>query len=171
MRFGKTRMFLYLNGIIAIGLLIYFLVWITGSTTSGKLVAPFYSTKIRAEYIVNDKTYAGSYMRYNVPYNEYTVSIRYLRFAPQYSRINSFMGIVAEPLVWWMVFLIASSFLLLTNNTVFSRGTVFQLKRKFPWISMEEYFPLPWWFRHNGETAGDAPAAGKKQSELPDHKN
>lgn len=154
MRFGKLRMFLYLNGAIAIGLMIYFTVWMLGSKTTGKLTHPFYDTKIRAEYRVGEKTYSGSYMRYDVPYQVYSVSLRYLRFAPSYSRVNSFMGIFAEPLAWWLVFLIASSFLLLSNNTVFSKGTVFQLRKKFPWISMDEYFPLPWWYREPRENTG-----------------
>jgi hypothetical protein len=71
------------------------------------------------------------------------VQVRYLKFHPQTSRVNSFMGIWAEPLGWWGVFLLASAMLLLTQNAVFSKGTIFQLHKKFPWISMEEYFPFP----------------------------
>jgi hypothetical protein len=38
--------------------------------------------------------------------------------------------------------------LLLMPNAVFSRGTVFQLQKKFPWILMDEYFPEPRsWYR------------------------
>ncbi len=53
------------------------------------------------------------------------------------------MGLYAEPLGWWLVFLLASSMLLLMPNTVFSKGTKFQLQKSFPWISMDEYFPAP----------------------------
>jgi hypothetical protein len=52
------------------------------------------------------------------------------------------MGMFAEPLAWWLVFLIASSMLFLMDNTVFSRGTTFLLQKKFPWLSMDEYFPF-----------------------------
>jgi hypothetical protein len=59
----------------------------------------------------------------------------------------------AEPLAWWLVFLLASAMLLLMPNTVFSRGTMFQLQKKFPWISMDEYFPAPgnWYRREKGK--------------------
>ena len=51
----------------------------------------------------------------------------------------------------WLVFLIASSMLLLMTNTVFSKGTMFQLHKKFPWISMDEYFPQPGGWYHQRE--------------------
>jgi hypothetical protein len=57
-------------------------------------------------------------------------------------------------LAWWLVFLLASAMLLLMPNTVFSRGAMFQLQKKFPWISMDEYFPAPgnWYKREKKES-------------------
>jgi hypothetical protein len=167
MRFGKLGMFLYFNGVIAIGLLIYFGLWMLGNKTTGKVVAPFYDTKINAEYIVGETTYYGSYMRYDLPSRVYTIPLRYLPYAPSYSRVNSFMGIFAEPLAWWSLFFVSSALLLLTDNTVFSKGTVFQLKRKFPWISMEEYFRLPWWYSASDDhDQSDPPHNADTQKEI-----
>jgi hypothetical protein len=52
------------------------------------------------------------------------------------------MGILAEPLAWWLFFSLAIGALLLIDNSVFSKGTTFQLHKRFPWISMDEYFPV-----------------------------
>lgn len=142
MQFGKRTMFLFLNGAVLLLLLLYFLFWaIAGNTTEGKIVRPYQATKITIEYSVEGKTYTESYMRNGVPFTKTKVSIRYLQFSPSYSHINSFMGFLAEPLAWWMVLLVGSAMLLLTNNTVFSKGTIFRLHKGFPWISMDEYFP------------------------------
>lgn len=72
------------------------------------------------------------------------------------------MGIAAEPLAWWLVFLLASAMLLLTHNTVFSRGTIFQIQKKFPWLSMDEYFPedARWWYEKT-EQASQKPVKPK----------
>lgn len=70
------------------------------------------------------------------------------------------MGIFAEPLAWWLVFLIASAMLLLTNNAVFSKGTIFILQKKFPWISMEEFFPISW---NENEFSDNTPPPTRKK--------
>jgi hypothetical protein len=141
----KLKMFLLLNGSIAAGLLLYFLLWICSPTITGDLVTPYEPTMITVRYQVKGKTYKETFMRNGIDYQNRRVSLRYLALDPEVSRVNSFMGSFAEPLAWWLVFFIASSMLLLTNNTVFSKGTIFRLQKKFPWISMEEYFPASWY--------------------------
>jgi hypothetical protein len=143
MKIGKRKMFFGLNGLIALGLFFYFSIWIFSRTVTGDMVRPFEPNKLTVRYIVDGKTYKESYMRNGWNYQRTKVPIRYFIFNPQISRVNNFMGIFAEPLAWWLVFLIASAMLLLTNNGVFSKGTIFILQKKFPWISMEEFFPLP----------------------------
>ena len=141
MRFGKLKMFLLLQGIAVFVLLCYFSIWMISGKTTGTLIRPYFSNTMNISYQVGPKTYTRSYARYDVPFGELKVPIRYLLFSPSSSRVDSFMGLLAEPLGWWLVFLLASSMLLLTDNTVFSKGTVFQIHKKFPWLSMEEYFP------------------------------
>jgi hypothetical protein len=142
MRFGKVKMFLLLNGLIASMLFLYFTPWLFSVPTNGKIVSPYESTTIHVQYLANGKTYSDSYMRNGIQFSQRSISIRYLSFHPQTSSVNSFMGLWAEPLAWWSVFLLATAMLLLTDNSVFSKGTIFQLQKKFPWISMEEYFPF-----------------------------
>lgn len=141
MRFGKLKMFLLLQGIAVFVLLCYFSIWMISGKATGTLIRPYYSNTMNISYKVGSKTYTRSYARYDVPFGELKIPIRYLSFLPSSSRVDSFMGLLAEPLGWWLVFLLASSMLLLTDNTVFSKGTVFQTHKKFPWLSMEEYFP------------------------------
>ena len=158
MHFGKRTMFLLLNGFVLALLLLYFIFWmVIGKTTDGKIVRPYQPSKITIEYMAEGKTYTGSYMRNGMPFSKTKVSIRYLPFAPATSIVNSFMGFMAEPLAWWGVWLVATSMLLLTNNTVFTKGTVFHLHKKFPWISMDEYFPA------EGEQQSYRYNAGSKQ--------
>ncbi|MGZ5191893.1 MAG: hypothetical protein ACXWCZ_12855 [Flavisolibacter sp.] len=144
MKIGKLKMFLGLNGLIAIGLILYFSVWIFSRTVTGDMVRPYEPNKLTVRYQVEGQNYQQSYMRNGWDYRKTKVPIRYFVMNPELSRVNTFMGIFAEPLAWWLVFLIASAMLLLTNNGVFSKGTVFILQKKIPWISMEEFFPIPW---------------------------
>ena len=143
MRFGKTRMFLVLNGIIAIFLVIHFSTWLLSPKTIAAIVPPYNANTISVQYEVEGNTYMGKHLRNEIPFYQKTVEVHYYLFNPAKSRIISYLGLFAEPLGWWLVFLLASSMLLLMPNTVFSTGTMFQLQKKFPWISMDEYFPAP----------------------------
>jgi hypothetical protein len=141
MQFGKTRMFFYFNGSIALILALYFSPWLFGRVTMAKVITPYEVTTILLQYEANGKQYTGGHMRNDIPFQQRMVRIRYLNFHPSSSRIDSFMGMWAEPLAWWSVLLVASAMLLLMPNGVFSKGTIFHLYKKFPWISMDEFFP------------------------------
>lgn len=155
MHFGKLKMFLGLNGLIAAGLLCYFSLWLAGTTVKGTIVSPFLANTMTVTYKAGGKTYTASFMRNETPYAARSVPVRYLNFRPSVACIPTFLGLWAEPLAWWGMFLFVSALLLLTNNTVFSKGTVFHLHRRFPWISMDEYFPDA-----GNPPAGQGPMAG-----------
>ena len=143
MRFGKTTMFLLLNGIIAFALVIYFTTWLLSAKTVAVIVPPYNANTINIQYEVEGNMYVSRHLRNEIPFYQKTIEVHYYLFNPAKSRIISYLGLFAEPLGWWLVFLMASSMLLLMPNTVFSKGTMFQLQKKFPWISMDEYFPAP----------------------------
>jgi hypothetical protein len=165
MRFGKRTMFLALNGSIAFLLLVYSCIWMLGRTTTGIITTPYAVTTIQVSYSVEGVGYFKNYLRNDLDYGSREVSIRYLPFDPAFSRINSFMGILAEPLGWWMIFFIASAMLLFIDNPVFSKGTMFQLQWRFPWISMDEYFPLP----KNDEQSTEGYEPGKRAKRKKTH--
>jgi hypothetical protein len=142
MRFGKLRMFFILNGIIAIILFVHLGRWLFSETTTGNIILPLSPNTITATYYVDGHVYTGTFLRNEIPYAATAVKIRYLHRDPSTSRIDSFYGIYAESLGWWLVLLISFSIILLTNNMIFSKGTVFEIHKRFPWISMEEYFPV-----------------------------
>ena len=143
MRLGKTRMFLLLNGSIAFVLILYFGTWLLSPETTALIVPPYNANTINIQHNVDGEIYHESHLRNEIPFYQKEINIHCFIFHPSSSRINSFLGLYAEPLGWWFVFLLASSMLLLMPNTVFSKGTKFQLQKKFPWISMDEYFPAP----------------------------
>ena len=141
MQFGKRTMFFAINGLVGLGLLVYFVFWLLCSTVNGTIQRPLQSNIMLVQYEVNNQFYTMAFMRNGYPFAERGVSVRYWGANPKVARINSLLGFAAEPLAWWLVLLIASAMLLLTNNTVFSKGTRFQLHRGFPWLTMDEFFP------------------------------
>lgn len=141
MQFGKRTMFLIVNAPFAVGLLIHFTIWmLAGVRTTAAVVQPLPNT-LGVRYSVDGKIYTATHLRSGTPYRAEKVAIRYLNYKPEASRIDSFQGLWAEPLSWWAVWLAASAALLLTNNTVFSKGTQFRLQRRFPFLQMDEFFP------------------------------
>jgi hypothetical protein len=170
MQFGKIKMFLLLNGLIFLFLCFYFAPWLFSNAVTAKIVTPYEANTIHVSYSVNGKNYFDDHLRNGIEFSQRFVPLRYLTFHPQSSRINSFMGIWAEPLAWWSVFLVASAMLLLTHNAVFSKGTIFKLHKKFPWISMEEYFPLnnSWLYRWNSAASNeDSSSSSSKKEQWP----
>lgn len=169
MKISKLSMFLWLNGIIAFFLLIYFSIWLTGEKTTARVVPPYAASKVTGEYVVDGIIYRNSYLRYDVAMRDTEFEITYFKNRPSSSRIYSFMGIAAEPMAWWFVFLLASSMLLLTDNLVFSKGTIFRIQKKFPWISMEEYFRLPWYASRNEDFRASDGEAKRPEKRLTGH--
>lgn len=151
MRFGKRTMFVILQGLALLILLLHLGRWLFSDTVEGRVTTPYSATVMTVHYTVEGVEYVDTYMRNGYPLTPRTVEIRYLTYKPSTSRINTFMGIGAEPLAWWLVISVALATLLLTDNTVFSKGTTFRLHKRFPWISMDEYFPIKsrWFYRQN----------------------
>jgi hypothetical protein len=177
MRFGKLTMFLILQGLILLVLAVHLGRWLFSDTVEGQVTTPYSATMMTVHYTVDGIGYADTYMRNGYPLTPKTVGVRYLTYNPSISRIDSFMGIGAEALGWWFVISLGLFSLLLTDNTVFSKGTIFQLHRRFPWISMDEYFPIKSrWFYRGGQGeygAGKSPdkGANPRKQQLPDHTN
>lgn len=141
MQFGKRRMFFYVNAPFAFVLLIYFSVWSFGSVRTIATISLPLPNTLQITYVAKGITYQAAILRNGVPYYQTTVPLRYLRWWPMQCRQDSFLGLFAEPLGWWGLWLLATAVLLLTPNSVFSKGTRFKLQRRFPWVSMDEFFP------------------------------
>jgi hypothetical protein len=142
MRITKRKMFLLLNGTIAVALCLYFGFWILSPKVIGEIQHPLQnSTTMIVKYTVDKEQYTNTILRNGISFLETKVLLCYSKSNPAKCRIYSYMGLFAEPLAWWLVFFLASSILLLTNNSVYSKGTVFIVQKKRPFIYMEEYFP------------------------------
>lgn len=159
-------MYALLQALMALVLLVHVGRWAFGETTTGRITTPYSVTTLTVQYWAKGQVYTDNFMRYDIPYAQGQVSVRYLPHKPSVSRINSFIGIWAEPLAWWLFFTIGISMLLLTDNVVFSKGTTFHLHRRFPWISMDEYFPIrDRWFSRNARTHQSPPRHPSPQNE------
>lgn len=158
MRFGKRTMVAALQGLMLLILLLHLGRWLFAGVVEGRVTTPYSATVMTVHYTVDGVPYTGNYMRNGFPLASRTAEIRYLTYNPSQSRINSFMGIAAEPLAWWLVLSVVIAALLLTDNAVFSKGTTFQLHKRFPFISMDEYFPIKsrWFHRNRGNGYGQA---------------
>lgn len=163
MQFGKLRMFFYFNGLIAASLLLYFAPWLFSNVATAKVITPYGVTTIQLQYEANGKQYSNEHMRNDIPFQQRTVRIRYLKFHPASSKVDSFMGMWAEPLAWWSVLLLASAMLLLTHNAVFSKGTIFHIHKKIPWISMDEFYP----YHGYDQATGNKNEAGNRKPVSP----
>lgn len=165
MRFGKRTMYFILQGIMLLILLLHLGRWVLSGVVTGRVTTPYSATMMTVYYTVDGVEYANDYMRNGHPDGSKTAEVRYLTYNPAKSRINTFMGIAAEPLAWWFFISLGVSALLLTNNAVFSKGTQFQLHKRFPWISMDEYFPIKsrWFHRdyRNSYNRGTPPPKSK----------
>ena len=156
-------MYFILQGIMLLILSVHLGRWLFSETTEGVVRSPYSATVLTAHYKVDGIAYTNTYMRNGYPFTPKSVIIRYLTHKPSVSRINNFMGIGAEPLAWWLFFSLSISALFLTNNTVFSKGTTFQLQMRFPWIIMDEYFPIKSrWFRKHGNPVEESSYADEK---------
>lgn len=164
-------MFFILQGIMLLILLLHLGRWLFSGVVAGRVTTPYSATMMTVYYTVDGVLYANEYMRNGHPVGSKTAEVRYLTYNPAKSRINTFMGIAAEPLAWWLFISLGVSALLLTNNAVFSKGTRFQLHKRFPWISMDEYFPIKsrWFHRSNrkGHDMGTPPPNTKEPERHP----
>lgn len=142
-------MYFLLNGIIAFFILVYSAIWFAAPATLGSINNPYSSSVMDVSYKAGEEEFTETFMRYDVDLRAREVTVSYLPFNPSSARIRSFMGIAAEPLGWWVVILLASTMLLFTDNFVFSKGTEFRLQKKFPWIWMDEFYRLPWYYRND----------------------
>lgn len=152
----KLKFYILLQLLAIAVLLTYQGMWLISNTTEGRIEnfgSDSYRYKRKKErsgsmtvsYKVNGITYKEEYTRNETPLTQKTVCIRYLLFAPSISNLDSFIGQWLGSLIVLLIFFLASSMLLLLHNTVFSKGTLFELNRRFPFIQMHEFFP------HNGK--------------------
>jgi len=165
MRFSKLAMFLTLQGIILLVLAAHLGRWLFSDTTEGAVTLPYSVTMMTVQYSVHGRSYSETYMRNGYEFTARTVPVRYLTYNPAKSRVNSFMGILAEPLAWWLFLSLGLGALLLIDNSVFSKGTRFQVHKRFPWITMDEYFPIKGrWFYNQQRRQGNEGQPASRES-------
>ena len=148
MKFTKTWFYIFLH-IVFIGLiLLYQSIWFYKSnTTEGKVLiltkmAPKGEKKniqtIVIRYVVGntiyDKPYTTDILRDKI------VRMRYLTFAPDWSRPDTFIGNWLTLLVVYFVFFLFTSITLLIDNDLMPGGTRIAFRRRKPWV--EILFPI-----------------------------
>lgn len=87
-------------------------------------------------YQAGDKTYQNEVMRNGVSLFEQTLPVRYLQFAHASSRPIGFRWEWQGFLIFYGIFLVVSSVVLLTDNETFPRRSALYFTRKKPFINM-----------------------------------
>jgi len=149
----KFKFYVLLQLLSIVLLLLYQSIWLFSSTTEGRIenfgrqLGRRVSKRVEnsgtmvVSYTINGTTYEEEYTRNETPLWQKTVRIRYLLFAPSISNLDSFIGQWLGPLIVLLIFFLASSMILLMHNTVFPKGTLFELSRLYPYIQMHEFLP------------------------------
>ena len=127
-------MFLFLNGIIATFLLLYFGSWLISGNTVANIVPSYNANSMKIQYRVNENIYTGNHLRNDIPFSQKQITIKYFVFNPSSSRIASFLGMYAEPLAWWFVFFTGFGHAIVNAEHRFFQGHYVSIAKK---ISMD----------------------------------
>jgi hypothetical protein len=153
MLLNRTQLYVIVQTIALAIFLGYQGFWMISGTTQGKILnfsgvyindqneAIKKSGPMVVEYIVKGVTYVEGFNRHETPLGKKNVPIRYLLFAPQVAHLNTFLDQWMESLVLLGIFSLVTASLLLMQNSVFPKGTLFELRRKYPYILSHEFYP------------------------------
>jgi hypothetical protein len=141
MKLSKPLAYLFFVGCIIAILICYQGMWLFSKTTEGEILNFGHDPRKRyrsienvtVQYIVNNKIYIDTYLRNGLNGTAKKISIRYLSFAPSFSRLNTVIGNWGLVLVVLAISIPSLSIFFLIQDIV-PNGTVFILTRSFPFI-------------------------------------
>jgi hypothetical protein len=148
LEFSKFRFYLLLQGIVVFSILLYQLVWfVFGETVMANCKANFYATHghkdleensgtLLYNYYVGENFYEDYATRNGTPLAQTEVEIKYLRFAPSISRINSYYGSWLGFIIAYGLFLVITSLMFLVPNDTMPANSFIYFSKQKPWIHM-----------------------------------
>jgi hypothetical protein len=148
LEFSKFRFYLLLQGIVLFSILLYQLVWfVFGETTIANCKANFHATHGHKDLEENSGTllynyYAGEYFyedyttRNGTPLAQTEVEIKFLRFAPNISRLNTYEGNWLGFIIAYGIFFTITSLIFLIPNDTMPANSYIYFSRQKPWVHM-----------------------------------
>jgi hypothetical protein len=137
----------FLLQFIFIGLvMLYQLLWFFGGTTmadcsitSNDLTyknSIINSGTLSYRYRVNEKIYDDYTTRNEVPLEQKEIEVKYLKFWPSMSRVNTFEDNWLGFMITYCLFFVFSSIFLLIDNDTIPNRSYFYFTKKKPWINI-----------------------------------
>ena len=153
MTLTRLKMYLYIQGFLLLLFFGYQGIWMISGITEGTIVnfSGVFSDKNKTtfgeagpmvvRYTVNNVVYEEGFERNDFPAAARTAPVRYLLFAPQIAHLNTFIDHWLEPIVILTILSLVAALLFLMQNSVFPRGTLFELSKRYPYIQAHEFYP------------------------------
>ena len=153
MTLTRFKMYLYVQALLLLLFILYQGVWMISGVTEGTIVnfAGVFSDKSKTtfgeagpmvvRYTVNNRAYEEGFERNDIPMATRTVPVRYLLFAPQIAHLNTFIDQWLESIVLLAILSLVTALLFLMQNSVFPKGTLFEVSRRYPYILAHEFYP------------------------------
>ena len=153
MTLTRFKMYLYVQALLLLLFILYQGVWMISGITEGTIVnfAGVFSDKNKTtfgeagpmvvRYTVNNRVYEEGFERNDIPMATRTVPVRYLLFAPQIAHLNTFIDQWLESIVLLAILSLVTALLFLMQNSVFPKGTLFEVIRRYPYILAHEFYP------------------------------
>ena len=125
--------------------LLYQAIWLFHGITNGRIIqfgngrGKGYRTieNVKIQYIVNGAEYNEMFLRGGLKDKNEIINIKYLLFAPEYSRINNVIGNWAMVLVVTLIVFFSISIIFLTKELIPPKST-FVLSTSYPFLWMDK---------------------------------
>ena len=142
---SKWQLYLALHALFIGCCLLYQSLWIFSETTTAYCYAYNEEQLVaRGEtpgtlvyhYMVDGKMYRETSTRNELPLTQHYIPVRYLRFYPSISRVDSFYGNWAGFLMAWGLFFVITSMIFFIPNETMPKRSYFYFTGKRPFIHM-----------------------------------
>jgi hypothetical protein len=143
--FSKYQFYFLLHGIFWSVVLLYQSVWFFSEKTTaaiGTYWGPYKERRmiepgtVQYVYKVDNKFYENETTRNGMPITQEFIEVRYLKFWPSVSRINSFESNWAGFLIAWLIFFVITSMIFFIPNDTMPRNSYIYITKRKPFLHM-----------------------------------
>jgi hypothetical protein len=140
---SSFKFYLLLQTLVVGSIMLYQLLWLVfGTTTMADCFVYGHKNELQNSgtlyyrYNTFEKNYEDYGTRNEVPISQESIEIKYLSFAPSFSRINSFENNWLGFIIAYGLFLVITSLIFLIDNDTMPKNSYFYFTKKKPWINM-----------------------------------
>lgn len=143
MLLNKPKAYSLLQALLIVIIFSFQFFWIFSKTTEATILefdraADYGSLEhvetMRVGYYIGYDYYESVYTRNETPDLQRKITIRYSLILPSISRVDDFWGNWFTPILIYMILFTATTMLFTIPNDILPKRTVFEFKRKYPYI-------------------------------------